>query len=947
MTDHTPDTGQRTPGDVPIEEGRKSFWDTSMLVWAIPLIALVVALGAVWRTYNDQGPLIEVAFDEAAGIRADETQLRYRDITVGLVEGVRFDDDLTQVVVDIRLDKALAPYVDSDAKFWVVSPQVTAQGVSGLDTVLSGVYIRGSWDNVPGTAQSMFEGLDTAPLLSTGTEGKSFTLKSAEGLPGAGTPILYKNVQVGVIGESAVNSDGTGVTAEAVIYDPHTEYVTSSTRFWDISGFSFSLGASGAKLNFTSLASLISGGITFETIGSGGEALADGMEFDLFPDEDAARDDFLVSGEGATVDMIMVFEENLAGLSTGAAVELGGLRVGEVTSINGIVDRDRFGDSEVRLITSVKLNPSRIGLGDDAGEAELFDYLDTRIAEGLRARLTNASIFTGGLKIELAEVPGAADASLDRTAEPLPAMPTAASNVTDVGATAQGALQRVSDLPIEEVMQSVVDFLDNASSLIGSEDLQRAPQELTGLLAAAREVAESEGVQGLPGQLGDIFESLLETAQTIDNVTSDLEDQDIVGRLTGVIDGAGSTLDTLPGLVEDVRALIASAEEVPLAELSASLEELLTSAESLMSEADALLAGEDLQAVPADVRGILASVREITESEGVRALPDQLGGLLDSLLETAQTLDDVTTELQTQETVAKLTGVIENAGSTVDSLPALVDDMRALLANAEEVPLAELSASLEELLTSAESLLSEADALLAGEDLQAVPGEIRGILASVREVTESEGVQGLPARTDALLAGLQDTAATLDRLMTEVETQDTVAKITAAVDDVAVAADGLPQLVEQARGILDQAGEARIDELADAATDLLNAAGDVLDQDSTRQIPAELNASLASLRGTLQELQDGGLISNANATLASASQAADAIANASASLPELARDLRRVASQAGTTLADFSEDSRFSRETRGAIDSIQSAAQAIERLARTIERNPNSLLLGR
>ena len=214
----------------------------------------------------------------------------------------------------------------------------------------------------------------------------------------------------------------------------------------------------------------------------------------------------------------------------------------------------------------------------------------------------------------------------------------------------------------------------------------------------------------------------------------------------------------------------------------------------------------------------------------------------------------------------------------------------------------------------------EADALLAGEDIQAVPAELRGILASVRDITENEEVQALPERANALLSRLQETAASLNRVMTELEAQDVVTQITAAVDDVAQAADGLPELVNQARGILDQAGEARIDELADSATELLNAAGDVLDQDSTRALPGELNAALASLRAALEELENGGLVANANATLASARDAANAIADATSVLPQLARDLRRVADQANTTLADFAEDSRFSRETRAAIE---------------------------
>ncbi|AKI02577.1 qaraquat-inducible protein B [Hoeflea sp. IMCC20628] len=695
----TPASGR--PGDVPVKPGKKTFWDSASLIWAIPVIALGIALAAAWQSYNQRGPLIEISFTEAAGIKAQETQLRYRDLSVGKVEQIRFSDNLEKVVVSIRIEKDLARYIDADAKFWVVRPEVSARGVSGLDTVLSGVYIQGVWDNVIASPRATFEGLADAPLIGLGREGITFKLRSTKGLPGAGTPILYKDVEVGAIGETSFNKDGTGVIADAVIYEPMTGFVTTSTRFWDISGFSFSLGATGAKVNFNSLASLISGGVTFETIGSGGEPLTEGTVYDLFKSEDEARDEFLIEDEGKAVDVAMVFDQNLPGLSTGAAVELGGLRVGDVTGINGLVDKERFGDSYVRLIASVRLNPGRLGLGEGAGEDALLDYLEDRTKDGLRARLVNASLFTGGLKIELADLPDAKPATLDRAATPLPTIPTAPADVADVGATAQGVLQRVSDLPIEELMQSVIAFLGNATALVGSKELQAAPAELTGLLAAVRTVAESQRVQGMP---------------------------------------------------------------------------------------------------------------------------EQIGGLLDEL---------------------------------------------------------------------------------------------------------------------------KTTSATLNRLMRELETQKTIERLTETVDAVATAADGLPQLVEEARGILKNAGEVPLNELADRAANLLEAANLLLDQDSTRQLPAELNGALAAMRQTLDELQNGGLVDNANATLSSAREAADAIAEASATLPQLAGELRKVAGQAGVTLQAYSGDSEFSRDTRGAINKIDAAARAIESLARAIERNPNSLLLGR
>ena len=560
--------------------------------------------------------------------------------------------------------------------------------------MLSGVYIQGVWDSTPGGLVTRFEGRPNAPLLGADQQGIEFTIRSPESLPSANTPIVYKGVQVGQVAAAEIDEGGAGVTAEAVIFEPYTGLISSGTRFWDVSGFSFSLGAGGARLNFDSFASLITGGITFETMGSGGTPLAEGAVYELFPDEDSARDDFLVEGDGESVTFTMIFEQNLSGLSPAAPVELGGLRVGEVASLTGMVDPDRFGDDDVRLMTTIRINPGRIGLGEGADEDDLLDYLERRVAAGLRGRLTNASILTGGLKVVLVEEPQAAPAALDRAGDPYPVLPTTEAEVTDVATSA-------NDLPIEEVMQAAIGFLDNATTLIGSQALQDAPEELRGILAAVRGVTESDDVQGIPGQVSEMLTDLQEISGSLNTIVAEIERQDVAGQLMSA------------------------------------------------------------------------------------------------------------------------------------------------LANVEE------------------------------------------------------------------------------------------------------AANGLPGLVDQTNAILEDAGQVSLETLADRTSALLASANSLIDQPSTRALPEELNEALDQLGLTLAELRDGGLVANANATLASARDAASAIEAATELLPGIATQLRSVANQAGATLTAYDGSSEFSRETTTAIRQIEAAASAIERLARTIERNPNSLILGR
>ena len=134
-----------TPPPLEITPAGRSFLSRLSIVWVIPLIALVISLAVAWQAYQDRGPLITIKFSNGAGIAERETELRYRDVTVGVVEDVTFAPDLSGVVASVRVEPNVAPFIDRSATFWIVQPELTAQGVTGLDTVLSGVYIEGTW----------------------------------------------------------------------------------------------------------------------------------------------------------------------------------------------------------------------------------------------------------------------------------------------------------------------------------------------------------------------------------------------------------------------------------------------------------------------------------------------------------------------------------------------------------------------------------------------------------------------------------------------------------------------------------------------------------------------------------------------------------------------------------------------------------------------------------
>ena len=248
------------PAELDIRSDNGGLLSSLSIVWLVPIIALAVSLGVAWQSYANRGTLIEITFENASGIVADETMIKYRDVEVGKVEDVSFSDGLDVVIVSARMDKEVVPFLDDDAQFWVVTPDVSVRGISGLETVLSGIFIEGSWDTEPDVPQLVFTGLESPPLTRPSQRGTAIVLRAQDGSALAtGAPILHKGIQVGYLETPELGPDGETVIVNAFIEAPYDRRITSNTRFWDTSGFSVSLGPGGVSLDVNSLASLIEG----------------------------------------------------------------------------------------------------------------------------------------------------------------------------------------------------------------------------------------------------------------------------------------------------------------------------------------------------------------------------------------------------------------------------------------------------------------------------------------------------------------------------------------------------------------------------------------------------------------------------------------------------------------------------------------------------------------
>lgn len=875
-------------------------------VWLVPIVAIGIALAIAVEAVLNRGPVIEIVFAEAEGVTENETELRYRDVTVGQVEDIQFTERLREVVLSVRLDPGVAEYVDADARFWIVAPEVSAQGVTGLSTLLGGVYLQGSWDGEPGVPETRFTGLPQPPLITGTEEGIEILLRAPRtgGISG-GAPVLYKGVEVGVLDRPRLTEDGETVTGRAFVRAPYDRLVNSASRFWAVSGISLDISADGVDFDIANLTSLIRGGVAFDTIGRDPQDIAPGHAFDVFASREDAGTATPPDPEGPELVATAIFDRSVEGLAPGAPLTYGGIRIGSVVDTRGRVTSEADAGAAVQLRVDFRILPERLGIDPAPQGGDVIEQTEAvlrrLVDNGFRLRLAPQGLIGRSLKVDLVEISDAVPARLSRDGRGRPLVPTVMVDLPDPAMTARETLQRLRNLPIEQIAAEVQEILANVNTIIASDGVRAAPAEVTGLIADTRALISGPEVAGTLAAAERALNAAaaiaaeIERSAAVETLVQALERSDTIAR------GLAEAADGLPALVEEITAVAGTARALPL-------EALVTEASALLASADGLVSDPDTQ-----------------------ALPGQLASALGDLETAASEASVLAARLNDPEAIA----AVRSALLRVESIAASVDDA---------------AARLPAVLADVEALAAEAAAL----PLQTLVAETTDLAARAASIAGDPLTQDLPERLDAALAEVAEAAAAagaLGRQVDESAAVETLASALARLDSVAAsvdtAADGLPDLVARVDAIAAEVQSLPVSELVSEATGLVASAEALVSSEDTAQIPAALAEALDELALVLADLRAGGAVENVNATFAAANDAATAIADAADGLPELAQRLDGLVAQAETVLLAYGGRSEFNAQTLAALRDLRESAQAVTSLARTIERKPNSLLIGR
>ena len=189
---------------------------------------------------------------------------------MGIVETVSLTPDLQHVAVTVRMTREAERLLTDNAQFWVVKPRFFAGAVSGLETLFSGAYIGLLVTASGGQAKRQFTGLEDPPVLQSDEPGHTFLLQTARiGNINLGSPVYYRDLTVGEVLGWDIADMADSVTLHVFVRAPFDRYVHDATRFWNASGASVKLGATGIELQLESLRALVLGGIAFDTPADG------------------------------------------------------------------------------------------------------------------------------------------------------------------------------------------------------------------------------------------------------------------------------------------------------------------------------------------------------------------------------------------------------------------------------------------------------------------------------------------------------------------------------------------------------------------------------------------------------------------------------------------------------------------------------------------------------
>ncbi|KDN12704.1 Paraquat-inducible protein B [Snodgrassella communis] len=496
----------------------------NVLVWSIPVLALLTGAWLFIQHLRHTGPEITLYLNDADGIEINTTAIKVLNVTVGKVTSISISPDEKGVQIKAQMSADVKDMLRKDTQFWIVKPRIDQSGITGLNTLVSGSYIAFTPGHSKEKAETFTVG-DLPPVSAISQSGIRLRLKGhSDKLLTPGSPVLYGDISAGQIEKAYFDPKDNSVHYQVYINSPYDSLIGDKVKFWLQSGLQVTASGGGVHIDSAPLPALLSGAIVFKTMFEGkGKPVANNTEFTLY---NSARE---LNNQPSTRTQYYVafFQQSVRGLSVGAPVEYLGINIGSVADVPYFAMNDshklfQHGWIPVRL----RIEPGRMEINASRQDDKIWQQqIQQALNKGLSASLEKDNLLTGNQYISLTQA---------KSGESLLKPITHYQGYTVIGTRHTGLdmiqdqlsalLAKLNNLPIEHSMQQLDGTLAQLKTTLASADrllaqnkTQQLPAELNATLKELRTTLQ--GVSSTSPLYGDIQQTL----KNIDNTLKEAQ----------------------------------------------------------------------------------------------------------------------------------------------------------------------------------------------------------------------------------------------------------------------------------------------------------------------------------------------------------------------------------------------------------------------------------------
>ncbi len=502
-------------------------------IWIVPFVAVFIGLFLLYQHFSSIGETIYLYADSADSIVAGKTEIKYHSVTVGKVVKVSLSNDLNKVVLKAVMNSEADRLLVEDTKLSLVKPRINSQGVSGLSTLISGVFIE-LYPGKSSVRKNKYDLVDEIITIGSQTKGMYVNLNDLSDKSNSlvGEPITYHGYQVGVIVESNFSLKSRRMEHKGFIYSPYDSLVTENSKFWYSSALDMSFGPSGLDIKVASVENFINGGVSFDVPKDMplGKISQNESVFPLF----GRMTDINVKKYDEFVEYVLLLDGNSKTLEAGTKIMHLGIQVGEVVDSN--YDNEYLFENvdKIMIPVVIRIDRERVDPELKMTFEEFKNKLDQSIANGLSATVEDTGFFGSNMTVNLKY---SASGKILRQ--------TKFKGYTVIPSVLTG---------LETIQNKIESFLDNLNGLnlkSTNEKVDKMIDELTKTIKSLRALSDNlekmTSDKGRMSVLNSINKTLSQLQKTMDSYSSNSE---MYSELTGLLSSIRDTLKSVTPMVQ-------------------------------------------------------------------------------------------------------------------------------------------------------------------------------------------------------------------------------------------------------------------------------------------------------------------------------------------------------------------------------------------------------------